>query len=190
MEENQRLKMYLDKIMKDYRALQMQFRDTIVQQEINKPSSGTSVITTTTHNHHQEEIDQESDDQFVSLSLGRTTNSSSTDHHHHVKKDDSSKDGQLTLGLDCKLELPSNEHVSPNPSPEASSEEVKEDTNAGDQKGTKTMRTDDEVSQQNPAKRARVSVRVRCDTPTVREKNLFGVNSLYIFHVLLIGAYL
>ncbi|KAL3528341.1 hypothetical protein ACH5RR_007663 [Cinchona calisaya] len=167
IEENQRLRMHLDRIMKDYRALQMQFQDMVHQE----PNISNSTISTT----HQETHDEEPE--LVSLSLGM---SSSKNHGKEKVDDHDDDDGDkegLALGLDCRFKLPKNqenEQRSPtNPSPEASSGEVKEEA-AGEtwppQKSLKNVRNDeDEVSQQNPAKRARVSVRVRCDTPTMND---------------------
>ena len=169
MEENQRLRMYLDRAMKDYRALQMQFND-MVQQEPNKSSS-----TITTHQETEEP-------ELVSLSLGMSSSDGKKDDHFSSKnhgKEKVDKDGEddkkvLALGLDCNFELPKDQEnePSPNPSLEASSGEVKEEEGGEKwppQKSLKNVRSEeDEVSQQNPAKRARVSVRVRCDTPTVR----------------------
>ncbi|XP_027125022.1 WRKY transcription factor 72A-like [Coffea arabica] len=170
MEENQRLRMYLDRAMKDYRALQMQFND-MVQQEPNKSSS-----TITTHQETEEP-------ELVSLSLGMSSSDGKKDDHFSSKnhgKEKVDKDGEddkkvLALGLDCNFELPKDQEnePSPNPSLEASSGEVKEEEGGEKwppQKSLKNVRSEeDEVSQQNPAKRARVSVRVRCDTPTMND---------------------
>lgn len=162
MEENQRLKMYLDRVLKDYRTLQMQYRDIIQQDHHPKRTDQTY------HDHTQLET---SDHETIDLSLGigdarkpaKIDNSEARDH----------KKG-LSLGLDCKFDLPEKSPVepSPNPTPENSTEEVKEE--AGETwppKGIKNAREggDDETSQQNPIKRARVSVRVRCDTPTMND---------------------
>lgn len=167
IEENQRLRMHLDRVMKDYGSLQMLFHD-MVQQERNKSSS---TITTT----HQETEEPE----LVSLSLRMSTTDGKKDDHssknHGKEKVDNYDRGQdgLALGLDCKFELAKDQETvsSPNPSLEASSGEVKKEDGETwpPQKSLKKARNDqeDEVSQQNPAKRARVSVRVRCDTPTV-----------------------
>lgn len=183
IEENQRLKMYLDRVMKDYRALQMQFYE-MVQQEPNKSSS---TITTT----HQENEEPE----LVSLSLGRSSSDGKKDDNackNHGKEKMNEDDKEcLALGLECKFELPKNNdnaqpENSPNPSLGTSSDEVKEE--AGEtwppQKSSKTGRTggEEEVSQQNPTKRARVSVRVRCDTPTVSE--ICNAFLLLIFKIL------
>ncbi|KAK6148528.1 hypothetical protein DH2020_019440 [Rehmannia glutinosa] len=169
MEENQRLKMYLDRILKDYRTLQMQYRD-VIQQEPKK-----SPIT-----HHQTE---EQPDEIFALSLGRNSSDRLIKDENRVIKtpgrndeisnivevgDD--KEG-LTLGLDCKFQVPKKLSIdsSPNHSPENSLEEAKEET--WPPKTTKNVREggEDEITQQNPAKRARVSVRVRCDTPTMND---------------------
>ncbi|OIT31789.1 PREDICTED: probable WRKY transcription factor 61 [Nicotiana attenuata] len=173
MEENQRLRMHLDRIMKDYRNLQMQFHD-IAQKEAEKSSS---TVNTT---HH--ESDQEAD-QLVSLCLGRTSSDMKTeelskifskDKAHYNNDEEEYKAGGLTLGLDCKFEMsakttPTTESSPVNLSPENSLEETKEE-NGETNKILKTMRNgDDDVSQQNPTKRARVSVRVRCDAPTMND---------------------
>lgn len=150
-EENQRLRMYLDQIMKDYKTLQMQFYD-VVRQEAKESTEKASIL-------------QIEEPEFVSLSLGRVSSDPKKDEKNKTtsKVEDDGVKGGLSLGLDCKFEVL-------NPSPENSFGGPKED--AGESwppsKSLKTMRTgDDEISQQNPAKRCRVSVRARCDTPTV-----------------------
>lgn len=170
MEENQRLRMHLDQVMKDYRALQLKFHD-IIQQETNKSSS-----TITTHQETEEP-------ELVCLSLGMSSSDGKKDDHssrNHGKekvdhKDDDDDKEVLALGMDYKFELPKDQEnePSPNPTREASSEEVKEEERGETwppKESFKNVRNEeDEVSQQNPAKRARVSVRVRCDTPTMND---------------------
>ncbi|XVF16542.1 hypothetical protein REPUB_Repub10bG0040800 [Reevesia pubescens] len=166
-EENERLKIRLEQIQEKYKSLQLRFFE-ILQQGAAKKSTNSSP---NSHNDHHEAPEPE----LVSLSLGRsptgfkkdekTTSSSKT------KEDQEIKAG-LTLGLDSKFQL-STEIVS-NPSPENSSEAPKED-DAGEtwppSKIQKTTRNGDheEVAQQGHVKRARVSVRARCDAPTIND---------------------
>ncbi|KAF3437775.1 hypothetical protein FNV43_RR20531 [Rhamnella rubrinervis] len=174
-EENQRLKMYLDRVMKEYQTLQMQFHG-IAQQETKK--------STTTTNHASNNDHQETDEaELVSLTLGSFSsnlkkdiekNKTCSDVKEPTDHDQQVKEG-LSLGLDWKFEASktnATELPLSNPSPLSSSEEPKEE--AGEtcppSKSLKTTRSsDDEVSQQNPVKKARVSVRARCDTPTMHD---------------------
>ncbi|MCD9638298.1 WRKY transcription factor 72B [Datura stramonium] len=174
IEENQRLRMQLDRIMKDYGNLQNQFRD-IVQREADQKSSST--VNTTQH-----ESDQEADE-LVSLSLGRTKSDAKKDELSKILiKKDKGRHGEeaqvnksLALGLDCKFEtITPTQCSSPvNLSPENSLEEANKDENGETSnkihKTTRNSGDGDEVSQQNPTKRARVSVRVRCDAPTMND---------------------
>nr|D8VNC6.1 RecName: Full=WRKY transcription factor 72B; Short=SlWRKY72b; AltName: Full=WRKY DNA-binding protein 72B [Solanum lycopersicum]ADK23850.1 WRKY72-like protein [Solanum lycopersicum] len=179
MEENQRLRMHLDRMMKEYRNLQNQFHD-IVQKETDQKSSSTTVNTSTTHHDH--ESDQEAD-QLVSLSLGRTTSDMKKDDLSKILKKDKVHDDEgvsnnnksLDLGLDCKFETTPTECSPVNYSPENSLDDIqanKDENEETSNKNLKTMRNNgdgDDVSQQNPTKRARVSVRVRCDAPTMND---------------------
>ncbi|KAL9326431.1 hypothetical protein ACSQ67_007076 [Phaseolus vulgaris] len=160
-EENQRLKRSLNKIMSEYRTLEMQFQDVLKQG--TKRNKG---------NDNQEDTLEESD--LVSLSLGRVPNNQRNDEKIKVckkLKDDEGFNEDLTLGL-CKSKSGSTTEALPNPSPENSSEVPKEE--AGEtwppsKETQKTIRdTEDEVAQQNPMKKPRVCVRARCDTPTVQ----------------------
>ncbi|THG22590.1 probable WRKY transcription factor 61 [Camellia sinensis] len=164
-EENRRLRMHLNQIMKDYQTLQMQFHD-IVGRGATKES------TNTTRTSHQETEEPE----FVSLSLGRTSSDSRKDIEKPSKGKEDLEDKQgLALGLDCKFEVPKTTPIetSLKLSPENSSNEVKDE--AGETwpppKGVKTMRSgdDEEVLLGNSVKKARVSVRIRCDTPTMND---------------------
>ncbi|KAL0364662.1 UNVERIFIED_CONTAM: WRKY transcription factor 72A [Sesamum angustifolium] len=166
MEENQRLRMCLNRILEDYRTLEMQYRDVIAQEAKKSP---TTVPT------HQ---DQTEEPELIALSLGRTSSGKIRDERNKVPTVEKSDEGNegLALGLDCKVDVPKMlsqaETTSLNPSPENSLEEVKEE--GEEKRKNKAMNNagdggDDEVLQQSPVKRARVSVRVRCDTPTMND---------------------
>ncbi|KAJ4973093.1 hypothetical protein NE237_006267 [Protea cynaroides] len=167
-EENEILKMTLAQIMKQYQSLQMHLTN-MVQQEAKK---STDMVTT----------NQEMEEPEISLSLGR--NSSEPKKDDQNKNSNSNKDKEndqqlkegLDLSLDCKFErssnLSSNEPTS-NPSPETSFEEPKEEEAGETWPPNKMLKTvkcgEDEASQQAPVKKARVSVRARCDTPTMND---------------------
>ncbi|KAI6675690.1 hypothetical protein NL676_003596 [Syzygium grande] len=176
-EENLKLKMYLNQITREYRTLQMKFFDAVKQDDDNKKSAEAAAKGSC------REINQESDE-FVSLSLGRTTSDSKklsledkSKSLNQVKENtnDHKFEEGLGLGLDYKFEVSKSGTTEslPNPSPDTSIEEAKEE--AGEtwppSKVLKTMRAggDDDVSEQNPVKKARVSVRARCDTPTMND---------------------
>ncbi|XP_022737105.1 probable WRKY transcription factor 72 isoform X2 [Durio zibethinus] len=163
-EENQRLKMYLNRIMKDYHNLQMQFYDIVRQDAKNSTA-------TTANNDHQEAVEEP---ELVSLTLGRFSSDSKKDDKNKTssqgKEDERGKEG-LSLGLDYKFEASKSDlddEALPNPSPANSCQEPKEEESWPPSKVLKTMRSgDDEALQQNPVKKARVCVRARCDTPTM-----------------------
>ncbi|XP_050381507.1 probable WRKY transcription factor 72 [Argentina anserina] len=165
-EENERLKKTLEHTMKDYQSLQLRLFDILKQE----PHSKKATVSATTSSSHVET--EEPHDQLLSLCLGRSPRDPKdvsdesklvqVDHHQDLK-------ANLTLGLGSKLQLPT-ELVLSGPIPENSSEEPKEsEASPSSTKIPKTIRNeDDEASQQaNAAKRARVSVRARCDTPTM-----------------------
>lgn len=163
-EENERLKVMLEQIEKDYHSLQLRFFD-IIKQESPKKSTESSAP----------RLHDETDEpELVSLCLGRSPSDQPKKEEKARKSSTNYEEwkASLSLGLDSKFQL-STELVS-DASPETSLEEPKQ---VGDQtwppsKTLKTMRNgDDEVSQQNHVKRARVSVRARCDTSTVSTAN-------------------
>ncbi|XP_004508768.1 WRKY transcription factor 72A-like isoform X2 [Cicer arietinum] len=171
-EENERLKMCLNKIMNEYRTLEMQFHN-MVKQETKKNS---------VDDNHNKEIIVESD--LVSLSLGRVPSSNPRNEVNKVSKlalnnNDEEFKEELSLGLDCKFETSksgsTNEGL-PNISSPINSSEVptKEEEGGETWPPSKTLNkmvrdTEDEVVQQAPPKKARVCVRARCDTPTMND---------------------
>ncbi|XP_048427589.1 WRKY transcription factor 72A [Pyrus x bretschneideri] len=178
-EENERLKLLLSQISKDYQSLWMHFHGLLQNGGDTKKCTDTSssIVLDLTHKQNTEEADD-----LVSLSLGRT--SSSIDQPRkdgRIKKisqlssstngkDDDDDNGMLNgaglaLELGCKFEPAADQ------STDNSSGGPKEDDLAEIGPPSKTLKTtrsrDDEVSQQTRLKKARVSVRVRCDDHTI-----------------------
>ncbi|KAH9676397.1 putative WRKY transcription factor 72 [Citrus sinensis] len=173
-EENERLKKMLEQIEKDYKSLQLRFFDILQKADPAKKSTNS-----TQYCSHDGQI---MESELVSLCLGRSSSpgeakkeertSNNASKSSRKNGDDEELKASLNLALDPKIQ-PSLELGVSNLSPENSSEETKEEE-AGEawppSKVLKTMRGngDDEVSPHSNVKRARVSVRARCDAPTVQ----------------------
>ncbi|XP_020595479.1 probable WRKY transcription factor 72 [Phalaenopsis equestris] len=180
-EENQRLKNLLSQIVKDYQSLQMHFFDIVKQEQPNLvKNSPANELTAISHESEETEL--------VSLRLGMNTvarhkkleekmmmkTNTKSKEDGHVEEEE--EEG-LTLGLDCKFEGyddKNNEYrdLASNPSSDDSIEEIKDEAGKScpPNKILKNLRSgDDEVLQQTHAKKARVSVRVRCQTPTMND---------------------
>ncbi|KAK6160009.1 hypothetical protein DH2020_003390 [Rehmannia glutinosa] len=170
-EENERLKLTLSQMMKDYNSLKMQFNDIIQEDDQLKKSTNLAPMAASDGDH-------ESD--FVSLSLGRFSGEFKREEKKNIynesKNQENSKLDGLKLGLDWKFQLGDNSiEVSKNLRPESSSDESKEEGNkelraSHDDKSAKISRSgDDEILQQNPLKKPRVSVRAVCNTQTMND---------------------
>ncbi|RZB93608.1 probable WRKY transcription factor 72 [Glycine soja] len=158
-EENERLKMMLERVEKDYHSLQLRFFD-IHHEDVSKKGLADS---SSCHDHETEEL--------VSLCLGRSPmvpkKEARIGNSNKLKED---VGPNLTLGLDSK-HLLSMEVVS-DFSPMNSSEqpkEAEEEVTLSTNQSAKVINANDDMSDQMPAKRARVSVRARCDTPTMND---------------------
>lgn len=167
-EENERLKMILTQITEDYQSLS----DIVRREQAKKPIKNTA---------EDDEVEE-----TISLRLGT---SSSGQRKEDKMKIVTGKDGErfggcLTLGLNMKFEGSDDSLKEPvlNLSSDNSSEELKEEDTGAEpwppSKAAKSARTgDDEVSQQPLVKKARVSVRARCDGPTVCTPNYVIISS-------------
>ncbi|KAK7295338.1 hypothetical protein RJT34_18245 [Clitoria ternatea] len=162
-EENGRLKMMLQQVEKDYHSLQLRFFDILHKDVAEK-----GVVDSSTSHDEIEEPE------FVSLCLGRSPKEPKKEEiigNSNKPKYKEDVEANLTLGLDSKHVLLMEELVS-DLSPMNSSEESKEteaDGTFSTNKSAKVINLNDEISDQMPAKRARVSVRARCDTPTMND---------------------
>ncbi|XP_015065293.1 probable WRKY transcription factor 72 [Solanum pennellii] len=165
--ENARLKLLLQQIEKDYTSLQTRFFN-ICQPDLKK-SGGSPTCT-------HENIADEEESELVSLRLGRSPSPSEykkVDKKRSYDKtiedspscNDQSNNG-LKLGLDYSTGVSESEFIKPSndPSPGPTSEVVKTVKKCDDE----SIKKDDEVSQPN-VKRARVSVRTKCDYPTIND---------------------
>jgi hypothetical protein len=175
-EENERLKTLLSRISHDYRSLQTHFYDVLQQGRAKKlPDSPATDI---------------EEPEFVSLRLGTSTSKckkedkSTTSSEVKGSTEDFLKiKGGLSLGLsDCRVDANNSEKVQPDVmtlSPEGSFEDARDDTAETTEqwppsKMLKNLRSvgaeaEDDIAPQPQVKKARVSVRARCDAPTVRE---------------------
>ncbi|KAI5432016.1 WRKY transcription factor 72A [Lathyrus oleraceus] len=168
-EENERLKTMLSRVEKDYNTLQLRFFDIVNKEVSNKGVEESS----TSHEENDEEPE------FVSLCLGRSPNeykkeAAKIDQNSNKPKEKEDMEVNLSLGLDSKYML-SMELVS-DLTPMNSIEELPKEVEVEEKgtlfstnKSTKVINVNDEVSDQMPTKRVRVSVRAKCDTPTMND---------------------
>ncbi|KAJ0100180.1 hypothetical protein Patl1_22145 [Pistacia atlantica] len=175
-EENERLRTMLERVAKDYKSLQLRFFDILQQEEPSRKP-------VTEHNPSPSNDETIMEPELVSLCLGRSSSGAASETKKEEKTNKSTREEEelkasLSLALDSKFQpslelLTSTSHFSPENSSEEPKDHDEKEATAGEtwppSKMLKTMRNgDDEASQQNPVKRARVSVRARCDTPTVQ----------------------
>ncbi|PKA50960.1 putative WRKY transcription factor 72 [Apostasia shenzhenica] len=178
-EENERLKTLLAHIVKEYQSLQMHFFDIKKKDDIE---AGKKPIEPSALSHADlDQVDVDQEHELVSLSLG----SGSSERKKKKEENEGAVNGiksaefseELTLGLDCKTEptaAADEDHKKEQESslsPENSSEETNKEENWPPSRALKTVRRpgDDEPAPQAHVKRARVSVRARCDAPTMND---------------------
>jgi len=183
-EENKRLKTMLSRIVEDYRSLQLHFHDVVQKGQAKKLADPSTIMPTGIE-----------EPEFVSLSLGTSTSMHKKEEKNSAAegkgREDfmSIKEEGLSLGLSACKDGAINNIAKIQPdvmtlSPEVSSEDAKDDTmEAADQQWqpSKTQKInlrnvgtepEDDIGPLPQAKKARVSVRARCDAPTVRRHNI------------------
>nr|XP_043607828.1 WRKY transcription factor 72A-like [Erigeron canadensis] len=163
-EENEKLKHKLSRVLQDYKSLQMHFNDFFQQDVPKSPEKMDS------DNH-----EGDGNNELISLSLG--TLSSCT----LLKRDDSKKvvnnfskdkeeggaDGQeLKLGLGCEYDHPTPARVD---FIDMKKDERSHSLGTLPLPSLKTERSEDNLLDQIPLKKARVSVKVICDTQTMND---------------------
>ncbi|XP_072955549.1 WRKY transcription factor 72A-like [Typha angustifolia] len=163
-EENKKLKAILEETIKDYKSLQSRFLDIVQQNQAKK-----SVELPLTHRDADEL-------ELVSLRLGTNASGYKKEDHKLGQYAKAKEEEGLSLGLDCKNDSTCSTEQSYHMS-SLNSENNFDECLKDDQKETwppsKVMKSlkggDDDKSLQPPAKRTRVSVRARCDTPTMND---------------------
>ncbi|KAK2636321.1 hypothetical protein Ddye_031113 [Dipteronia dyeriana] len=185
-EENERLKLLLAQMLKDYKSLQKNFLYMVKQEEANKKSTDTIFSSTP----RRQSTDQE-EPGLISLSLGR--GSSTEPNKKDEEKNQNLNGGRLlSLGLDlnCRFDQLINSSTCTQPSDDDEKNKITSSSFHEDQlkeeepiietrpppsKNIKNMRNgggdreDEQVMEQTHLKKARVSVRARCETPTMND---------------------
>ncbi|CAN6442293.1 unnamed protein product [Victoria cruziana] len=171
-EENERLKMILSRIVKDYQQLRMQFFDIVQQEDNKKKSSELTATATTTTSSSGHDIEES---ELVSLSLGNNSTAvnkaeDKVGSKSNEKLGDAHPKQGIDLGLECKF-LVQNEQSQQNSSEESKGEDAVEGwppNNLLKIPRSTEVAAENDVSQPQ-LKKARVSVRARCDTPTMQD---------------------
>ncbi|KVH96144.1 DNA-binding WRKY [Cynara cardunculus var. scolymus] len=158
-QENQKLKHTLTRVLKDYKLSQMHFND-FFQQEVPKSSECLAP-------DHQEGDGTE----LISLSLGTlSSHKPKRDGPKKVNcfsksKEDSDDDQELKLGLGCEFDLTPTRVVINDLKKDETTQIMEPPVNS-----LKTQRIEDnDLLDQIPLKKARVSVKVICDTQTMND---------------------
>jgi hypothetical protein len=186
-EENERLKTLLSRIVSDYQTLQTHFLDVVkVREQAAKAKKLLPAEPAPAPAPAAPPVADDADtNDLVSLSLGTRANSGAGRKKGHERSSSSSgtaDDSQLSLGLGFARpsadEDKAGSEASARPVLNLSSDSSSADQDtakvsgeadvcrSGEMRKSPCGGVDDEVQQQ--AKKARVSVRAKCDTPTVR----------------------
>ncbi|PWA70947.1 DNA-binding WRKY [Artemisia annua] len=158
-QENQTLKHKLSRVLKDYKSLQMHFND-FFQQEVPKSSESLAP-------------DQETNGaELISLSLGTLSSCKTKSDDGPIKvncfskmKDRSHGDQELKLGLGCKFDLSPNRVGINN----LRKDEIAQTLEPAVHNLKSERNEDNDLLDQIPLKKARVSVKVICDTQTMND---------------------
>ncbi|KAJ0237549.1 WRKY transcription factor 61 [Hirschfeldia incana] len=179
-EENRRLKSSLNRTKKDFEILKTQYNQLMVQHEDPNKFSPKS--------HHQDRVEDEDKGniskrgELILLSLGSMTNKEEKgkglmDETGDSKKNDEhekSNDQGLSMGLEYKdLSNPSEkleiDHSQEKTTLEFNSNKIPSENSFGLKNDGDGHEDEEELLPQNLVKKTRVSVRSRCETPTMND---------------------